>query len=268
MNLPKNQGLIFYYRDLFGGVLMAKQSILKFLFLLAFLLADQVFAVDSADLLPPDQAFQFTSKVKKSDKLLLSWDIAGGYYLYRQKFKFLSLTPGITVGELSFPAGQPKEDATFGKVEIFRDHIEVEVLLQRQEPKLDKLALEVTFQGCADIGVCYMPIHKPVSLDLSDESFNWWGTTSPPDQTTPFISEQNRIADSLKTGSVWLIILSFLGFGLLLAFTPCIFPMLPILSGIVVGQGSKLNTRRAFLLSISYVLASALSYTGIGIKIL
>jgi thiol:disulfide interchange protein DsbD len=125
--------------------------------------------------------------------------------------------------------------------------------------------LEVTFQGCADVGVCYMPIKKTVAFDLSEDSFNWWGTTSPPDQTTPFISEQNRIADSLKTGSVWLIMLSFLGFGLLLAFTPCIFPMLPILSGIVVGQGSNLNTRRAFWLSLSYVLASALTYTGFGV---
>jgi thiol:disulfide interchange protein DsbD len=244
---------------------MGKRSILKFMVCLSFWFAGQTLAVDSADLLPPDQAFQFTYKVKKADKLLLSWDIADGYYLYRQKFKFVSLTTGIKVGELSFPAGQTKDDATFGKVEIFREHLEVEVLVQRQDTKLDKLTLEVTFQGCAEIGVCYMPIHKIISLDLSDESFNWWGTTSPPDKTTPFISEQNRIADSLKTGSVWLIILSFLGFGLLLAFTPCIFPMLPILSGIVVGQGSKLNTRRAFLLSLSYVLASALTYTGFGV---
>ena len=130
---------------------------------------------------------------------------------------------------------------------------------------MNKLTLEVTFQGCADVGVCYMPIKETVSLDLSDESFNWWGTTSPPDKTTPFISEQNRIADSLKTGSVWPILLSFLGFGLLLAFTPCIFPMLPILSGIVAGQGSSLNTRRAFWLSLSYVLASALTYTVFGV---
>ena len=219
---------------------MSKLSILRFLSCLIFWFAGQAFAVDSADLLPPDQAFQFTYKVKKADKLLLSWDIASGYYLYRNKFKFVSLTPGIKVGEQFFPASHTKHDATFGNVEIFRDHLEVEVFLQRQDPKLNTLTLEVTFQGCAEIGVCYMPIQKTVSLDLSEDSFNWWGTTSTPDKTTPFISEQNRIAASLKTGSVWLIILSFLGFGILLAFTPCIFPMLPILSGIVVGQGSGL----------------------------
>ena len=244
---------------------MAKRSILKFLICLAFWFAGQTFAVDSADLLPPDQAFQFTSKVKKADRLLLSWDIANGYYLYRHKVKVVSLTPGIKVGEQSFPAGHTKHDEFFGDVEIFRDHLEVEIFVQRQDPKLNKLTLEVTFQGCADVGVCYMPIHKTVSFDLSDESFNWWGLISTPDKAAPFISEQNRIAASLKSGSLWFIALSFLGFGILLAFTPCIFPMLPILSGIVVGQGSSLNTRRAFWLSLSYVLASALTYTVFGV---
>jgi thioredoxin:protein disulfide reductase len=244
---------------------MGKLSILKLLFCLAFFSVSPSFAIDSAELLPPEQAFQFTSKVKKPDRLLLSWDIAKGYYLYLSKFKFVSLTPGIKVGETSFPPSHTKHDNTFGNVEIFRDHLEVEVPLQRQDPKLDKLTLNVTYQGCADVGVCYMPVQQTVTFDLSDESFNWWGTTSTTDKATPFISEQNRIAASLKTGSVWLIVLSFLGFGILLAFTPCIFPMLPILSGIVVGQGSNLNTRRAFWLSLSYVLASALTYTGFGV---
>lgn len=244
---------------------MGKLSILKFLSCLSFWFAGQAFAVDSADLLPPDQAFQLTSKVKKADRLLLFWDIANGYYLYRHKLKFVSVTPGIKVGEQSLSASQTKHDEFFGDVEIYRDHLEAEITLQRQDPKLDKLMLEVTFQGCADLGVCYMPIQKTISFDLSDESFNWWGTTSTPDKITPFISEQNRIAASLKTGSVWLIALSFLGFGILLAFTPCIFPMLPILSGIVVGQGTSLNTRRAFWLSLSYVFASALTYTVFGV---
>jgi len=87
---------------------MAKPSILKFLFYLAFWFACQAFAVDSVDLLPADQAFQLTSKVKKADRLVLSWDIANGYYLYRNKFKFVSLTPGIKVIEPSFPASETK----------------------------------------------------------------------------------------------------------------------------------------------------------------
>ena len=244
---------------------MAKLSILKFLSYLMFWFASQAFAVDSEDLLPADQAFQFTSKVEKADRLVLSWNIANGYYLYRNKFKFVSLTPGIKVGEQVFPPGHTKHDKFFGEVEVFRDHLDAEIALQRQDPKLNKLVLEVTFQGCADAGVCYMPVQQTISFDLSDKSFTWWGLTSASDNSTPFISEQDSIAASLGGRSLWLIILSFLGFGLLLAFTPCVFPMIPILSGIIIGQGTRLTTRRAFVLSLGYVLASAVTYTIFGV---
>ncbi|MFZ2313926.1 MAG: protein-disulfide reductase DsbD [Methylobacter sp.] len=244
---------------------MAKLSILKFLSYLMFWFASQAFAVDSEDLLPADQAFQFTSKVEKADRLVLSWNIANGYYLYRNKFKFVSLTPGIKVGEQTFPPGHTKHDNFFGEVEVFRDHLDAEITLQRQDPKLNKLVLEVTFQGCADAGVCYMPVQQTISFDLSDKSFTWWGLTSASDNSTPFISEQDSIAASLDGRSLWLIILSFLGFGLLLAFTPCVFPMIPILSGIIIGQGARLTTRRAFVLSLGYVLASAVTYTIFGV---
>ena len=244
---------------------MAKRSILKLLFCLTIWFASQAFAVDSADLLPPDQAFQFTFKVKKAGRLLLSWDIANGYYLYRHKIKFVSLTPRIKLGEPSFPASHTQRDKFFGDVDIFRNHLEVEVPLKREDSKLKSVTLDVTFQGCADVGVCYMPIQKTVSFDLSNESANEKGVNPPFNKQIPFVSEQNRIAASLKTGSVWLIALSFLGFGLLLAFTPCIFPMLPILSGLIVGQGSSMNTRWAFWLSLAYVLASALTYTVFGV---
>ncbi len=244
---------------------MAKSSILNFLFCLAFWFAGQAFAVDSEELLPADQAFQFTSKVKNTDRLVLSWDIANGYYLYRHKFEFVSLTPGIKVGEQFFPSGLAKHDKFFGDVEIFRDRLEAEIAVQRQDPKLNKLMLAVTFQGCADAGVCYMPVQQTISFDLSDKSFNWWGMTSASGNFSPFISEQESIAALLAGRSLWLIILSFLGFGLLLAFTPCVFPMIPILSGIIVGQGERLTTRRAFVLSLSYVLASAVTYTIFGL---
>jgi thiol:disulfide interchange protein DsbD len=135
---------------------MAKRSILKFLSCLALWFAGKVFAVESAGVLPPEQAFQFTYQVKKADRLLLSWNIAPGYYLYRHKFKFVSLTPGITVGEPSFPASHTKHDEFFGDVDIYRDHLQADIMLQRQDPGLNKLKLEVAFQGCADAGDCYI----------------------------------------------------------------------------------------------------------------
>lgn len=244
---------------------MGKLSILKFLFCLTFWFASLAFAINSVDLLPPDQAFQFTSKVKKADRLVLSWDIANGYYLYRNKFRFASMTPGIKVGEQSFPPSHTKHDEFFGDVEIFRNYLEIEIPLHREDSKPSKLILDVQFQGCADAGVCYPPIQKTISFDLPGESFNWWGITSAFDNLSPFISEQDSIAASLGGRSLWLIILSFFGFGLLLAFTPCVFPMIPILSGIIVGQGARLTTRRAFMLSLSYVLASAVTYTIFGV---
>ncbi|MEI6542007.1 MAG: protein-disulfide reductase DsbD [Methylococcales bacterium] len=244
---------------------MAKPAILKFLFFLTFCFTSLVFAVDSSELLSAEQAFHFTAKVKKADNLLLSWDIANGYYLYRHKIKFVSLTPGIKLKDPLFPEGLSKQDHFFGKVEIFRDHLEVELPVQREDSKTNKLTLEVHFQGCADVGVCYMPVQQTISLDLSDESFDWWGMSSDAAPLAPFISEQDSIATSLAGRSLWLITLSFLGFGLLLAFTPCVFPMIPILSAIIAGQGSRLTTRRAFMLSLVYVLASAVTYTIFGI---
>ncbi len=244
---------------------MAKLSIVKFLSYLTFWFVSAAFAVDSPDLLPPDQAFHFTSKVKKADLLTLSWDIAGGCYLYRDKLKVFSLTPGIAVGKPAFPGSHTQHDEFFGEVEIFRNRLEVEVPLQRQDPTLDTLILEVHFQGCSDAGVCYMPSQQTLSVNLPAASINGSSVAPTQDLYLPFVSEQNRIAATLQKGTVWLIVLSFLGLGIVLAFTPCVFPMLPILSGIVVGQGSSLNTRRAFWLSLSYVLASALTYTVFGI---
>ena len=191
---------------------MGKLTLLKFLSYLALWFASQVFAIESTELLPPEQAFQFTYQVRKADRLLLSWDIATGYYLYRHKFKFVSLTPGIKVGDQSFPASHTKHDEFFGDVEIFRDHLEVEVLLQRQDPKLNMLTLEVAFQGCADVGVCYMPIKKTVSFDLPGESANEKGITPTIDKPAPFVSEQDRIAASLKNGSIWVYCVEFSGF--------------------------------------------------------
>lgn len=244
---------------------MAKLSTLKLLICLVFWFADQAFAVESSDLLPPEQAFNFSYEVKKADRLHLSWDIADGYYLYRNKFKIISLTPGIQAGEPVFPASETKQDVFFGKVAVFRGHLELEIPLQRDGSNADKLILDVHYQGCADVGVCYMPMQQTISFDLPDEPFNRKASAAKADNAVPFMSEQNRIAASLQSGSVWFIALSFLGFGILLAFTPCVFPMLPILSGIIAGQGSSLNTRWAFWLSFSYVLASALTYTVFGV---
>lgn len=215
------------------------------------------FAVDSPDLLQPDHAFKLEYKLKKTDELLLSWDIAEGYYLYRHKFKIVSLTPGIEIGEQRFPTGHSKRDQFYGEVETFRNHIDAEIVLLSQDTKINQFVLEVTFQGCADAGVCYMPIQKIISL--SKEDSNWLGILSDSEN----LSE--RITASLAGRSIGLILPGFLVLGILLAFTPCVFPMIPILSGIIAGQNEPVTPRRAFMLSLTYVMASAMTYTIFGI---
>lgn len=244
------------------GGLMARLTLIICLLILAI---KAVYAVDQDSLLPPGQAFQLTSSVKQPDRLLLSWDIADGYYLYRNKIKFASLTSGIKTQTASFPIGQTKQDQFFGEVEIYHDHLALEIPLLREDLEYDRLVLEVSFQGCAEVGVCYMPVRQSLVFDLPDKHPGGWGMTSAAEHFTPFISEQDSIAASLAGRSLWLIILSFLGFGLLLAFTPCVFPMIPILSGIIAGQGARITIRKAFVLSLAYVLASAVTYTLFGV---
>jgi thiol:disulfide interchange protein DsbD len=245
-----------------------KLRILKFLFCVWFCIANYAHAFDLADdLLPPDQAFQFNAMAKHADLVEFSWDIAADYYMYRQKFKFVSLTPGIIVEKIVFPTGLWKHDEFFGDMEIFRDHVAVNIVLRQESPIANMATFDVISQGCAEeIGVCYPPIHKNITVDLpSYPAAESIAQHASAENEGSFVSEQDHIADALKNQSVWLTVLGFLGFGLLLAFTPCVFPMIPILSGIIAGQDQRLTTRRAFRLSLSYVLASSTTFTVFGV---
>jgi thiol:disulfide interchange protein DsbD len=231
-----------------------------------------------ADLLPPDEAFRFFAEVKDARTLWVSWQIADGYYLYREKFKFaLPDGGGVKLADYAIPHGEPRHDEEFGAVETFHREVGFALPLVRAEGQPVTVRLQANFQGCAERGVCYPPIQKTVSLELPGGVTG--GATAAKEQSageceigpaTGFVepaplSEQCEIASALKSDSLWLTAASFLGMGLLLAFTPCIFPMIPILSGIVVGHGHTLTARRAFFLSLSYVLASALAYAVFGV---
>ena len=215
------------------------------------------------DLLPPDEAFRFFAEVKDPQTLWVSWQIADGYYLYREKFNLAVIEPaGVKLGRYEIPRGEPKHDEEFGAVEVFHEEVGFPVPLSRADGQPVSIQLQANYQGCAEKGVCYPPMQKTVSLDLPAGGVGTsTSAASPPEP----VSEQDRIAFELQNGSVWGTVLSFLGFGLLLAFTPCVFPMIPILSGIIVGNGHTITTGRAFMLSLSYVLASALAYTVFGV---
>jgi len=119
--------------------------------------------------LESEQAFELSAALQDAETVRLSWNIADGYYLYRQKFKFVSLTAGIETGSPVFPVGQLKQDHYFGTVEVYRNDLEVKLPIARQQGAQSKtLTLEVTFQGCADAGICYMPTQKVISFELPD----------------------------------------------------------------------------------------------------
>ena len=219
-------------------------------------------------LLPPDQAFRFSANVKDANTLHVDWLIAPTYYLYRDRFKFAVLDDAaVELGPVDIAHGQIKQEEDQA-LEVFYDQVGFDLPLKRTAAGPVSIRLQAKYQGCAgQQGVCYPPMEKIVALELPpmDASAKPVLPVAGIEPTPVPVAEQDRIAAALKHDSVWLVAASFFGFGLLMAFGPCIFPMIPILSGIIVGHGHKITTARAFMLSLSYVLASALAYTLIGV---
>ena len=230
-----------------------------------------------------DKAFIFDFHQQKN-KLQVSFNIAEGYYLYRHQFKFT--TENATIIPVILPEGEHHEDEFFGVQQIFTGQLDFTIDIT--EAKSDA-NITIRYQGCADKGLCYPPTKK--TLDLSEVELTTAFTNSttsaenilsalnsPNAETVNALagnsvdssadsSEQHQLVDMLKSDSVWLTLVAFFIGGLLLSFTPCVFPMYPILTGIIVGQGNKLSTKRAFALSFAYVQGMAVTYTLLGIVV-
>ncbi|MGV6818786.1 MAG: protein-disulfide reductase DsbD [Thiotrichales bacterium] len=232
---------------------------------------------DQDELLSPDQAFSFGAITEPPNRIVADWMIADGYYLYKDKIKARLLdAEGATIKVNEYPETITHKDPQFGDVEIFRGPISIRFEVTGLKTKPDSLQAEFEFQGCADLGVCYPPIKKVVDLTakdlgmfdasaLADAKPEDQSSAPAPDAERLQVSEQDAIAQKLASGNLAVTLLSFLGFGLLLALTPCVFPMIPILSGIIVGQGEKLSTTHSFMLSLVYVLAMAVVYAIVGV---
>lgn len=230
----------------------------------------------SNDFLDPEQAFILSARMSSPQQIVLKWQIAEGYYLYQQRLKF-TLEGPATLGAPNFPPSKTKEDPSFGKVEIYEHSLEVKLPVENVGAA-SELNLNVSYQGCAAAGLCYPPIEKALPLLVPPSATAPSLTTIAPATSTVVqlerlpakkftenLSEQDRINYLLKNSSVWYSLLMFFGFGLLLSFTPCVFPMIPILSSIIVGQGQQVSTRRAFIMSLTYVLAMAFTYSIAGV---
>lgn len=237
-------------------------------------------AVNEADLLEPEKAFRMSTRAVDDRTVEVKFDIADGYYLYRERFKF-EAEPGIgganvKFGTPDFPAGVKKKDEFFGEVETYRKQLIVLLPVEKTGGG-DTLKLVVTSQGCADVGVCYVPMQTRASVKLAaagSGTSSVPAVTQGPEMVPPSSSTAARLSGSatdfdivalFESGSFWLVLASFFGFGLLLAFTPCMLPMIPILSGIIAGEGRDLNKVRALILSLAYVLGMAVTYAIAGV---
>jgi thioredoxin:protein disulfide reductase len=207
--------------------------------------------------LPADQVFHVTATAAGAHAIRLDWWIRNGYYLYRTRLK-VGADGGVAVGPLQLPTGLIKMDPYFGREEIYRNAVSGTVSVPGQA---HALSLQVTYQGCADAGLCYPPITKILAVALPPAGAAAAGSGGSPDTSGSALSDQQGYASAARSGSLLAMIAAFYGAGLLLAFTGCVYPTIPILSAIIVGQGRKVTTGRAFVLSLAYVLGMALTYT-------
>ena len=224
----------------------------------------QVVAAASDELLPVDQAFVLNARFDKPNELTVGWQIAPGHYLYRDKLTF-RVDGNIELGRASLPKGKAHHDDNFGDVEVFYDYVEATVPFARASAKAIDVVLHAGFQGCRDNSICYPPGEQTMALVLPATS-EFAGATSATGgaPTAGPVSEQDQWAARIVNGSWWQVIGGFYLAGLLLSLTPCVLPMVPILSSIIAGQGGQVSTARGFSLSLSYVLGMAATYTTAG----
>ncbi|MBI5918789.1 MAG: protein-disulfide reductase DsbD [Nitrosomonadales bacterium] len=211
--------------------------------------------------LSPEKAFGVAIESRDSRTLLASFRVAPDYYLYRNKISVNVTSGNARVARLDFPPGEMKNDANFGKLEVYHQSFQVAVALEEVNPA-QPLTLEIGYQGCSEKGLCYPPATQTLTVSLAQTMS---AAPAAGDAGTSGESENSRIANVLKAGNFWLIVSFFFGAGLLLAFTPCVFPMVPILSGIIVGRGHQITHRHAFFLSLAYVLGMAITYAVAGV---
>ena len=240
-------------------------------------------------ILPPDEAFKARAAMKDARTLVVDYGLAPDTYLYRDKLKFLVTAPAdVKAGQIATPQADVKEDPNFGRTEVYHHDFAAAVSLSRALKAGEKLVVEATYQGCNEaVGICYPPITTPFTLtaDAAAATDSGVATAAAPKAPVPEAqvlppasgpamqaappvpapeSDTSRIESVLKGGSFWAVLATFFGFGLLLALTPCVFPMIPILSGIIAGQTHHSKTS-GFFLALTYVLGMALTYALAGV---
>src|SRR5262245_10714165 len=203
------------------------------------------------DLLEPERAFRLSARPLDPTAVEVRFQIADGYYMYRNKFKFAVAGGDAQLGTPEFPRGEIKKDEFFGEVETYRKQVAIRVPVTGNA---EKLTLDITSQGCADIGVCYPPLTQKADIRLTGFSSGTTGMFSSAQSAArssgdalfsgrevrnepALVSDEARFEQALASGNFLLTLAAFFGAGILLTFTPCVLPMIPILSGIIIGEG-------------------------------
>ncbi|MBN2816143.1 MAG: protein-disulfide reductase DsbD [Campylobacterales bacterium] len=237
----------------------------KILILLSTVL---LYVATAADFLMPDEAFKPYAKVNDEGQIQVGVTIADDIYLYEDKMHVKLINPNdVSIQNIEKPKSVEHHDE-----QVYLESPEFLVTLAAQE-KLSGMvdvSIVVEYQGCSEQGLCYEPSEKEFTLSVDASQFEIASASSPQTQaevtsSSDDMSETDAIANTIKSSSTLIIILTFFGFGLLLSLTPCVFPMIPIISGVIISQGEGLTTKKAFALSVVYVLAMAIAYTIAGV---
>ncbi|MDJ0940216.1 MAG: protein-disulfide reductase DsbD [Woeseiaceae bacterium] len=223
-------------------------------------------ATGETDFPPPDEVFFPDLFAVDGNTVEVGFRIIPGFYLYKDKIGVKVLNENARAGNLDLPKGKLKTDEFFGEQEVYYDEAVGRLAIARATPEAMDLELELTYQGCADGGLCYLPQTKVLTVSLPEAT----AVTDLADLPArggdaPMVSEQGRLAQIITGSSIWVTAGVFFLAGLGLAFTPCVLPMVPILSGIIAGEGDDVTPMRGFTLALSYVMGMAIVYTLAGV---
>jgi thiol:disulfide interchange protein DsbD len=221
--------------------------------------------------LPADKAFTLSTKFFGEDTIVLTWQIAPNHYIYKERIAFKIIEPkNASIGTILMPKGQLQENELLESHEVYGNRITIPVPIIDINPQ--KTLLSVTYQGCSKSGYCYPPTTQAFNISVDHHTITPLsppksGPAAPPAQYNGNSEQEERYISLLSGSHLATILLAFFGFGILLSFTPCCLPMLPVLSGIILGHKGKMSTGKAFRLSSVYVLSMALTYAVAGMLI-
>jgi thiol:disulfide interchange protein DsbD len=229
------------------------------------------------DILHPDQAFILSARLDANNIIQTNILMADNIYLYRDKIQIAMVQgDGHALGAISVPKGKKKIDEFLGPTEVIYDQVNVSIPIISETGASGQFALSYQYQGCVENRICYPPITKFLAVNASEgliqvvDQLDDTGNTAIETSGAPSVSaqgsvsEQQQFANLLRDESLLLVVGLFFLAGIGLTFTPCVFPMIPILSSIIAGQGSSITTRKAFMLSLIYVLSMAVTYAAAG----